>query len=196
MTLQLGDYGVVRSVGDWRETLAARFVRFGTRAKVNHAVVYVGPVAGYTKPQIVETNPGGAKLADWDKYGRNIWWSTGDLPGHCTPTPEQGAQIARNAISMLGTPYGLIDILIIALAQSRSGGFIKPGKPLGQQPWIVRRYMSSNHLICSQLVDRAFAEAGVHLFEAWIQCLVSPGDLWRLLLSTASGLTPTRKVAA
>jgi hypothetical protein len=187
----IGDYGVVQYVGDWRETWAAKLVCFGTNAKVAHAVVYVGHVEGFEKEQIVETNPGGAKFADWDKYGDNVTWSTDDLPAHCTPTTAQGQQIARNAISYIGTPYGTLDILIILFAQSRAGGFLKPGRPLEQQPWIVRRYMSSKRLICSQLVDRAYAEAGVHLFTAWISCLVSPGDLWRLLLSTASGVTPT-----
>lgn len=175
MTLLPGDYLVTPTHGNWRTRIAAFLIRYGTESPVNHSALYVGEVAGYDKPQIIEARPGGAGYADWDSYS-DCTWSTSRLPLDLVPTDEQRILIAQAATGMVGTPYGWLDLVAIALAQRRLGRVVDGDE------WWVRRIASSRTLICSQLVDRAYLEAGVHLFDdGRIPGLVSPGDLSRLL---------------
>ncbi len=83
--------------------------------------------------------------------------------------PGVGADVAAAALKLLGTPYGFVDIAALGLAD------------LGlRQRWLERVVDRQHALICSQLVDQACLNAGVHLF--------TDGG-WRagLTLATCSG---------
>ncbi|HJQ00105.1 MAG TPA: hypothetical protein VJ851_00765 [Jatrophihabitans sp.] len=152
---QLGDYGVVRTGGLW-----AWLIRFGTRSKVNHAFVYVGD------GMIVEAQPGGAVQSPGWRYSRITAWSNLNL------TDAERADIVRWAKAQIGVPYGWPDIAALGLACEgiRSG-------------WVAKRIEREDRLICSQLVDKAYVLAGVHLFEdGRLPGQVTPGDLYDLIL--------------
>lgn len=172
-TPQLGAFGVTPTYGNWRDRLAAGLIRYGTNSPVNHAFLYVGT------GKIVEAAPGGARHNDADAYGDNVTWSNLDLDD------TTRAKIVAHAESLIGTPYGWADILAITLAQDRAG------RHVNSHTWWVRRINNWRRLICSQLVDVAYQEAGIHLFtDGRLPGLVSPGDLYRLIEAPA---TTTRK---
>jgi cell wall-associated NlpC family hydrolase len=167
---RIGDFFVVRTNG-W----LARIVRFGCSSTVNHAGVYVG------NGQVVEARPGGAGYKPLSTYLTALW-STDNLPTEFVPTDSQRQKIVANAVKDVGTPYGMLDILAIALGQKRLGDLIKTDKALDKQPWWVRRLVSRKTLICSQLVDLSYKDSGIHFFtDLRIPGLVSPEDLRELL---------------
>jgi uncharacterized protein YycO len=166
-----GDFGLVKTGGQGFAGLVAWAIRFGTDAPVNHAFVYVGD------GRIVEAEPGGACESSVDRYG-DVVWSTGRLDVELTTT--QRWAIVQAALDAVGTPYGWLDIVAIALAQKRLGGLVD------SDDWIARRISNDGTLICSQLVDVAYKAAGVGLFaDGRLPGLVSPGDLYRLLVPAA-----------
>jgi hypothetical protein len=174
---QPGDFFVARTKG-----IFARAICVACESTVNHAGVYVGDGL------IVEAEPGkaGARYNNVENYADALW-STHNLPDHLTPTDAQLAQIAKEAVGCLGTPYGLWTIVVIAFTQRALGRLINPAKPYAQQPWWVRRIIdrlaSTHELICSQLVDLCYSRAAVHLFDdgRW-EGFVSPEDLRALLI--------------
>lgn len=168
---KLGDFFVVRTNG-W----LARIVRFGTHSTVNHAGIYVGD------GQVIEARPGGAGFAPVSLYA-NAFWSTDNLPTDLVPTAAQRQEIVRLAVSTKGTPYGMLDILAIALGQRRLGSWIDTKLEIGKQPWWVKRLISRKTLICSQLVDQVYMDADIHFFHDGRPVgLVSPEDLRALLI--------------
>jgi hypothetical protein len=138
-----------------------------------------------TDGTILEAEPGGARIANISKYdGRPLLVSDGPvqqwlrvqqlLAVHCgeawDPTlPEQhtrGAVVAE-ARKLVGVPYSPTDYLALALLHLHL-----PSK------WIRDRVQSSGHMICSALVDRAYMNAGVHLFsDGRLPGDVMPADL-------------------
>lgn len=148
-----GQVGFLISLGEWLN--GSRFGHW------DHAFVYVGD------GQLVEAEPGGARLAGLDEYaGRPIAWST----GHVQLTDEQRGAIVAAARARIGTPYSGLDYLAIAAHR-----FHLP------VPWLRRYVASSKHLICSQLVDRCYADAGAHLFSGIWEGYVTPADLADLI---------------
>lgn len=157
----LGDFGVTATGGT-----AAKLIRWGTQSSVNHAFVVIG--GGY----IIEADPGGAKVNHLSNYPHAIF-STGSI----SLTDVQRLAIVDAAHDLLGTPYGWPDIVCIALAQRRLGGLMTSSNP------IAKRISREDRLICSQLVDKAYELAGVHLFtDGRLPGLVSPGDLLDLII--------------
>lgn len=158
MSPQLGDFFVVRTNG-----LAAWGIRLVTGSTVNHAGIYVGD------DRIVEANPGGADLSPVSYYPEAIWASY-------PLTDRQREDIALGARAVIGTPYSWTDCAAIGLAKLF-------GRAL---PAFVRRRLSRpDRLMCSQLVDEVYLEAGVHLFDdGRLPGDVSPGDLYDLLKET------------
>ena len=163
MDVRPGDFGLVRIVGG-----AGRMIRVGQMllgdgfADFEHAFVYVGG------GRIVEAQPGGARetgLADYD--GRPIAWSTGKVP----VTDEERAAIVAAAYSYRGVPYSFADYVSLTLARFHL-----------RAPFVRRYVADTGHMICSQLVDRCYQDAGVHLFadRRWSGD-VTPGDLYRLI---------------
>jgi cell wall-associated NlpC family hydrolase len=98
----------------------------------------------------VEARPGGAVYTRYHYEGNLVAWSTGKIP----LTRYQRTQICAVANALPGTPYSFLDYAAIGLHAWRV--------PVPR----LRAYIqSSGHLICSQLVDYAYKQAGVHLFE-------------------------------
>ena len=159
-----GDFAVVRMDGG-----VGRLIRIGQWlngdgfADYEHAFVYLGG------GQLVEAQPGGAELRPLSVYdGRPALWST----GRYALTDTQRAAIVAAARGYIGVPYSAADY--VALAAHR---FHLPVGPL------IKGYVaSSRHMICSQLVDQCYLDAGVHLFSdgRW-PGYVTPADLAGLL---------------
>jgi uncharacterized protein YycO len=119
----------------------------------DHAGVYVGD------GQIVEAEPGGARLAGLDEYaGRPVAWST----GHIELTDEQRQAVVGAARSFIGVGYGWKDYWALALWHFRL-----------RVPWAKHVMASRTSMICSQLADAAYQAVGVHLFSDGRE----PGDV-------------------
>ncbi|MFB7666872.1 hypothetical protein ACFC1R_23480 [Kitasatospora sp. NPDC056138] len=132
-------------------------------ADFEHAFVYVGD------GELVEAEPGGARLGPLTAYrGQPIRWSTDRFP----LTEEQRHAVVAAARGFIGVPYSAADYF--ALAAHR---FHLPIGPL------IKAYVAdSRHMICSQLVDRCYQDAGVHLFgDGRWPGYVTPADLAALL---------------
>lgn len=157
---ELGDFGVVRT-GGW----AGALIRWGTQSPVNHAFIYLG------NDLVMEAEPNGATVSRATKYA-DVIWSTGKVG----LTQGQRLTIVNRAKSLVGTPYNWLDIVAIALAQRRLGGI------LGLKSWIAKRLSDDGMMICSQLVDWCYQQAGVQLFkDGRPSGMVSPGDLYGLI---------------
>lgn len=154
MTPRAGDFAVVRTGG-----LAGRIIRWATGSVVNHAFVYVGDGL------IVEAQPGGAALSHISAYPTAYWSALG-------LTDSQRASIVYWVYAQVGTGYGWPDIAALGLARL---GF--------RSRWVDRRIERSDRLICSQLVDKAYDLAGVHLFDdGRLPGEVTPGDLLDVII--------------
>lgn len=197
---KLAAIGTTPTGGPWYDRLVGRLIRWGTAtqdqygkfhdAKVNHAVIFVGDVPGYDKPQLVQAQPHGAKFADWDSYGDSMYWDDDpeqlQLNETLRPlflTDKDRTEIAAwardCAIKKIG--YNYLDFLAIGLAQKRFHKLINPARLRWWDRWVVNRLSRPDRLICSQLVDYAYAKASVHLFmDARPPGLVSPADLFSL----------------
>lgn len=155
-----GEIGVVATKhGGLMDKFASWAIRWGTHSPVNHAFLYVGG------GQIIEAVRH-VQLSPWDSYPGTIWSGSMGLD------PVLLSSIAADARGYLGESYNVLDILAIALAQSRLGHLVDGDE------WWVKRLSDDHHLICSQLVDQAYLDRGVHLFnDGRLPGLVSPGDL-------------------
>lgn len=131
-----------------------------------HAVIYIG------NGRIIQAQSEGVSAGDVHSYdGNQTMWSTGIIP----LTAAQRADIVSSAIGYIGTPYSWVDYAAIAAHHLH----LLPAAPM------LKHYVASDkHMICSQLVDQCYDDAGVHLFTdgRW-PGYVTPGDLWQLLLS-------------
>ncbi|MDH6578990.1 hypothetical protein [Kitasatospora sp. MAP5-34] len=134
-------------------------------ADFEHAFVYVGD------GDLVEAQPGGAVLEHLvDSDSRPILWST----GHILLDDEQRQAVVSAARGYLGVPYSAADYL--ALAAHRLHLPVSP---------LIKGYVAdTRHMICSQLVDQCYRDAGVQLFRdgRW-PGYVTPADLSNLLRS-------------
>jgi uncharacterized protein YycO len=157
-----GDYGCAYSrsrIGFWirvGQALVGDWSRYG------HAFIVVSDT------EVIEARPGGAGAASLEKYETNSPSTFSSFP----LTDMQRALIVATAESYVGTPYSFIDYLSIALEH------------WGIRPkFVLKRIKGSKHMICSQLVDQCYQDAGIHLFRdgRWPGD-VTPGDLANLLL--------------
>lgn len=142
---QPGDFGVVQMGGTSGKWIHIGEIANGDGfADYEHAFVYVGG------GQIVEAEPGGARLTQ--VHYNNILWSTGHIPLNVA----ERHRVVLAARSYIGTPYSAADYF--AIAAKRLGlGVLVPG---------LKEYVaSSKHMICSQLVDQCYSDAGVQLFD-------------------------------
>lgn len=151
MRPQAGDIGFSTIPGLTGAFVALGQLMLADASRYTHTFV----VAGHG--QVIEAMPAGAR--------------TGPLrPGRYVRLPldePSRVRIATGARSYLGRPYGFSTYLNLAAVQ------------WGVSAGLMRRYVSSNkRMICSQLVDQALADAGVHLFsDGRIPQDVTPGDL-------------------
>ncbi|GAB2696602.1 hypothetical protein [Kitasatospora kifunensis] len=118
--------------------------------------------------QLIEAEPGGARIADLSEYaGREVLYVA---PAGLTD--EERAAICAAALKYRDVPYSFLDYAAIAAHR-----FHLPGSPL------LKGYVASTrHLICSQLVDQCYQDAGIHLFQdgRW-PGYSTPADLYRRL---------------
>lgn len=112
---------------------------------------------------IVEAEPGGAREVKWHYADRPHKWSTGIIA-----TNAYAAVAARRYV---GVPYSYLDYVALTIHTLHI--------PF---PWLKTYVANSKHMICSQLVDQAELDAGVHLFSdgRWAG-FVKPSDLGHLL---------------
>jgi uncharacterized protein YycO len=99
---------------------------------------------------LIEAMPGGAKVRPLSTYDDHdvLYVSPAGL------TDAQRKAISDCALKYRGVPYSFLDYLAIALHRFH---IPVPG---------LRRYIASTgHQICSQLADRAYLDAGQHLFD-------------------------------
>lgn len=153
---EVGEFGLVHGSG-W----VGAGIRLVTRSDVAHAFVYVG------HGLIVEAEASGAVLSPVHKY-KQVLWSGSEL------TEGRGAAIARQARSLLGTPYSFLGVAALGIALITDTHVPR---------WAQRRLDDDGDLFCSQLVDVAYRNAGVQLFDdgRWPGA-VSPASLESLIL--------------
>jgi hypothetical protein len=135
---------------------AGRVIRWGTHSKVNHAFVYVGDGL------IIEA----------------IW-------SHVPLDPATRQHIAGWAIAQRGVGYGWADIAALSMAV-----VLRAVMPRKAATAVIRLVASRiervDRLICSQLVDKAYLLAGVHLFsDGRYPGEVTPGDLLDLITAAS-----------
>lgn len=171
-----GTIFVLRS-GGW--TSAA--IRLGTRSRVNHAGIALGDgrtVEAQAKGAIIGREQDNDRVIWGDRLSIKVdWLDSIARPGGTTPT-WANARIADEALKLVGTPYGFVDIAALALAD------------LGwRQRWLERIVDRQHALICSQLVDQAYLNAGVHLFsDGRMPGRVDPGDLEQIIATGGQGV--------
>lgn len=164
--MQPGDFAVIRSQGDIPALIRAGEVMIDGRGTWNHALICVA--VGNGLPVIVEAEPGGALKRPWHYQDAQHEWSAGTYE----LTGSQRLALVKAANSYVGTPYSFADYAAIAAR--------KYAKPFSVP---LRAFVAdSRHMICSQLVDRCYQDAGIHLFNdgRW-NGYVTPGDLGGLL---------------
>lgn len=101
-------------------------------------------------------------------------WSSGVI----NPTDEQRDTIVKTAIKLLGIRYSALDYFALVLHRLRVPA---PG---------LKRYIgSTGHMICSQLVDYIYYQAGYHLFkdDRWFG-YVTPAMLADLIKESSSAV--------
>ncbi len=159
-----GEVGELVRIGQW--LCGDGFRNF------EHCEIYVGmpdekgPL-GYT----LGAYPGGADLVPLPPVEDQAeWlWSTGSIE----LTAPQRTAIVKNALALKGTPYSALDYFAIA------GHRLHIPDPDHE----LQKYIeSTHHLICSQLVDLVYCQAGVHLFNdmRWAG-YVTPDDIARVI---------------
>jgi cell wall-associated NlpC family hydrolase len=169
---QPGDFEVVPMGGQGGKLIQVAQILSSTgRLNYEHARLYLG------KGKIVEAQPGGAVIRNYDVHQNDGGlWSTGLIDINVAE---------RHRIVLAGISYGEAhvgyseaDYFAIAAYRFKVG-ILVPG---------LKSYVgSSKHMICSQLVDQCYADAGVQLFDdkRW-PGYVTPGDLADLLTQLAA----------
>lgn len=155
-----GAAGRLISIGEWLNGSA-----FG---HYDHAEIYVGMIdpnapLGYT----MGAYPGGARLVPVSADQKDWLWSSGKIQ----LTGPQRAAVVSFALACGGVPYSAADYFALAAHRLHI--------PV---PGLKDYIQSSGHMICSQLVDWCYMQAGVHLFEdgRW-PGYVTPADLAALI---------------
>lgn len=160
-----GRYFVVRTSG-----IVPAIIRFLTRSPYDHAGIII-PADETGQLRVIEAEPSGARIAYLDEYDPDTVLVT-DEP----LTDEQRQHIAKNATQFLGTPYGFVDILCLALMLT-----------IHRAPrWLSHRAETERAMICSQLVAADGQYAGVDwLCGQSTPAAVTPGMLGARILTKA-----------
>lgn len=159
-TPQPGDYGCTPLSDD-----VGKLIRLGQWLNGDGFRNYEHAFIWTDSGMIVEAEPGGAVEVPFHYDLAQCAVSSVPLTG-----PEQTA-IVRAARSYVGTPYSWLDYLALAAHRLHIPA---PG---------LREYVaSSHHMICSALVDRAYADGDVHLFGGIWEGYVTPANLAALAL--------------
>jgi hypothetical protein len=159
---RLGDIGLAPIVGPvgWLIRVGQRLNRSKRNAsRYQHAFIVT------SDSELIEARPGGACIRPLSDYPDAVFVCPDGL------TDAQRDAICAAARRYLGTGYSAVEYFALAAHRFR---LPIPG---------LRRYVASSHrMICSQLVDRCYQDAGVQLFadgrwDGW----VTPADLDELL---------------
>ena len=112
---------------------------------------------------VLEAEPHGARLGNVRAYKHTLI-SDGPVQsylaqnGYVDAHPDHGSKIRTAVVAearkLVGVPYSALDYLALAALHLHL-----------PSAWIRQRVESSGHLICSALVDRAYMNAGIHLFD-------------------------------
>lgn len=154
---QPGDIGLASISGE-----AGRLIRLGQAlngsgfSRYEHAFVYIGDGL------IAEAEPAGARCVPLH-YGDAYWC-------RFTPTAAQRTAIATAArgYAQARVPYGFADYAALAAHRLHV--------PV---PGLRQRIESAGSLICSQLADRCYQDAGYQIWDDGRWCgYVTPGDLY------------------
>jgi uncharacterized protein YycO len=137
---QIGDYFVVRTNG-----VFGWIIRLGTSSHWNHAGVYIGD------GKIVEATPRGVKINSANEYPLMAWNKHEGL------TPKQRAGIAIYAESLVGKPYGFVDIARLIL---RIIGF-----KLFANTKLMTYLAAKDGYICSELVAESYQKVGINMYQ-------------------------------
>ncbi len=152
-----GHYGVVSGSG-----FVSSGIKLSTRSPWSHAFVVI------EDGKTIEAGGKGAFIGSVsDHHEHHLAFNLNE-----PLTDEQRASIVSYAHSLVGVPYGYVDIALLAV-KCWTGHTPKH---------LIARYESERALICSQLVARCYAHAGITLCPGKLDALVTPGDL---------GLRPT-----
>lgn len=140
---------------------AGQWLNAGGLANYEHAFIVL------PGGRLIEAQPGGARIVPLDTYSdRHVLYVA---PAGLTDNERR--LICEAAESYEGVKYSAADYFALAAHRFHL--------PL---PWLRRYVASSKHMICSQLVDQAYQDAGVQLFAdgRW-PGYSTPADLYRLL---------------
>lgn len=143
-TPQPGDIGLTSITGP-----VGRLIRFGQWLNGEGFGPWEHAFVVLPGGQLIEAMPGGADVAPLSTYDDRevLYVSPAGL------TDAQRKAICDCALRYRGVPYSFLDYLALAAHRLR---LPVPG---------LRRYVeSTGHMICSQLADRAYLDAGQHLF--------------------------------
>lgn len=156
---QPGDFAVVAyKAPGW----GAKVIGWFTRSKWTHAFIYMG------NGQVAEAQSDGFTTNPLSNYdGAELLWST----NRYAISTRQRDQICAAARSLLGVPYGWIDIACIVL----SAVGITPAP-------VMDRLAAHSTIICSQAVVHCWAVADLNLFPDKADARVTPKDLGDILL--------------
>lgn len=161
-TPQPGDIGLTSITGP-----VGRLVQFGQWLNGDGFGAYQHAFVVLPGDRLIEAMPGGAQVRSLSAYDDRpvLYVSPAGL------TAAQRKAIGDCALKYLGVPYSFLDYLALAVRRFR---IPVPG---------LRRYIAATgHQICSQLADRAYLDAGQHLFAdgRW-EGYVTPMALYREL---------------
>jgi cell wall-associated NlpC family hydrolase len=158
---QPGDFELTKIAGEGGELIRIGQLLNGDGFEdYEHARLYLGG------GQVLEAEPGGARIVPVGDYGDGLW-STGKI----LLTDAQRTAIVKAAHGYVGVPYSAADYFALAAHRLHIPA-----------PGLETYVASSGHMICSQLVDRCYQDAGVQLFDDHRWCgYVTPGSLYQLL---------------
>lgn len=159
---QPGDFGLT-SFGTWASWwIVLGQALLGDPSRFTHAFVVVDDNC------VVEAWSSGARLEPLSRYD-NLPTAYSNLP----LTAAQRNAIVAAAHGYVGTGYSFLDYLALALDHWH----IRP-------KWLKAYIADSGHMICSQLVDQCYQDAGVQLFDDGRDASdVTPGDLTYVLVN-------------
>jgi uncharacterized protein YycO len=169
MTPLPGDFAVISISGPVGTLISiGEFLNGSGFGDYDHAEIFVGD--GMT----MGAYPGGARLVPLPADQSGFLWST----GYVTFSDAERTAIVSYARQCEGIPYSALDYFALAAHRLHI--------PAPQ----LKEYISSTkHMICSQLVDYCYMEAGVHLFNdgRW-PGYVTPADLAAVIDDNGAGI--------
>lgn len=123
---------------------------------------------------IAEAEPGGARIARTSEYGFILWCE--NIAAQCTEDQLLAVAVAARRYTgpgpwgANGVPYSFLDYASLVAHRLHVPA-----------PHLREFIASSHHMICSQLCDQAYQDAGVHLYPGgrWAGD-VTPMDLFGL----------------